>query len=74
MVAENKIFIPTTTKEIIALNATNGTKIWSQNTKGVPARRGLIYLAKKGNYDAQRYIWNELILNISIQNISRDIQ
>jgi len=31
-------------------------------------------LAKKGNYDAQRYIWNELILNISIQNISRDIQ
>ena len=30
-------------------------------------------LAKRGNYDAQRYIWNELILNISIQNINRDM-
>lgn len=29
--------------------------------------------AKKGNYDAQRYIWNELILNLSIQNINRDL-
>ena len=31
-------------------------------------------LAQKGNYDAQRYIWNELILNISIQNIFRENQ
>jgi len=29
-------------------------------------------LAKAGNYDAQRYVWNELILNLSIQNINRD--
>ena len=30
--------------------------------------------AKKGNFDAQKYVWNELILNLSIQNIcSRSI-
>ena len=26
-------------------------------------------LARKGDIDSQKYIWNELILNVSIQNI-----
>ena len=30
-------------------------------------------LAKKGNLDAQKYVWNELILNLSIQNINKKI-
>ena len=29
--------------------------------------------AKKGDIDAQKYIWNELILNLSIQN-TKDVQ
>tara|TARA_B110000196_G_C20862959_1_gene528241 strand:- start:375 stop:746 length:372 start_codon:yes stop_codon:yes gene_type:complete len=26
-------------------------------------------LAKKGDFNAQKYIWNEIVLNLSIQNI-----
>ena len=28
-------------------------------------------LAKKGDLDAQKYIWNELVLNLSIQNLNK---
>ena len=43
VIAENKIFTPTTNRQVIALNAKNGKKIWEHNVKGTPARRGIIY-------------------------------
>ena len=47
--AENKIFIPTTSNQIVALNYKNGKKLWKIDINGTPARRGLIYWSGKDN-------------------------
>ena len=42
--ADGKVFIPSTKKHIVALNAYNGQELWKYETKQlVPARRGLIF-------------------------------
>jgi quinoprotein glucose dehydrogenase len=55
VIAENKIFIPTTGYKVIALDAKNGTKIWEHNVKGTPARRGIIYWPGNKNNDSRIY-------------------
>ncbi len=46
IVAENKIYMPSTSKKIVSIDGINGKKIWEHKTKGTPARRGLVYLKK----------------------------
>ena len=53
VIAENKIFLPTTSYQVIALNAKDGKKIWEHNVKGTPARRGIIYWPGNGNYESR---------------------
>jgi len=43
IIAEEKIFLPTTGNTIIALDYKNGKKIWEYNIKATPARRGMVY-------------------------------
>ncbi len=43
IIAENKIFLPSTGHKIVSLNAENGKKIWEYKIDSTPARRGLIY-------------------------------
>ena len=49
IIAEKKIFLPTTSNKIIALNSENGKKIWEHVVNGTPARRGLIYWSNSNN-------------------------
>lgn len=55
VIAENKIFIPTTGFQVIALSANDGKKIWEHNVKGTPARRGLIYWSGNNNHESRIY-------------------
>ncbi len=41
--ADNKIIMPSTGNTIIAVNPSNGKKLWEFDTDSKPARRGLIY-------------------------------
>jgi len=50
IIAEDKIYLPTTGKEVVALNAVTGEESWRIKTKGTPARRGLVYWTN-GNLD-----------------------
>ena len=59
VIAENKIYTPSTSKKIIAINAINGKKIWEYKTKGTPARRGLVYLKKTKNNGSRIYFCAE---------------
>ena len=43
IVADGIIYMPSTTKSIIAINAIDGKKIWEHQTIAKPALRGLIY-------------------------------
>ena len=43
IIAENKIYLPTTGNKIIAIDSKNGKKVWEVDALGTPARRGLIY-------------------------------
>ena len=45
--AKGLIYMPSTKKSIIAINAINGKKVWEQQTTTKPALRGLIYNDKK---------------------------
>ena len=45
--AKGLIFMPSTKKSIIAINAINGKKVWEQQTTTKPALRGLIYNNEK---------------------------
>jgi glucose dehydrogenase len=45
--ADGLIFMPSTTKSIVAINAMNGKKIWEEKTITKPAVRGLIYKDEK---------------------------
>jgi glucose dehydrogenase len=48
--ADGKVFIPSTKKHVVALNAYNGQELWKYETKQlVPARRGLIFYKDKNN-------------------------
>jgi len=55
IIAEDKIFLPTTGHKVVALNAKNGKKIWSHEVKGTPARRGLVYWYGNDDYDSRIY-------------------
>ena len=44
IVAENKIIIPASNKEIICLNAKSGELLWKFKLKDGPPRRGMVYL------------------------------
>jgi len=44
IIAEKKIYIPSTSKKIVSIDAVSGQKIWEYKTEGTPARRGLVYL------------------------------
>jgi len=59
IIAEGKIFTPTTKNKIIAINAKDGNKIWEHETNGVPARRGLIYWQGKNNLNSRIYFCAE---------------
>ena len=41
--ADNKIIMPSTGNSVLAIEPSNGKKIWEFNTDSKPARRGLIY-------------------------------
>ncbi len=43
VVAEGKIFLPTTGNKIISIDSTNGKKIWEYMADATPARRGLVF-------------------------------
>ena len=45
--AEGLIFMPSTSKSIVAINAINGKKVWEHQTVTKPALRGLIYKNEK---------------------------
>ena len=59
IIAEDKIFTPTTRNKIIALNAKIGNKLWEYKTSGVPARRGLIYWPGENNFESRIYFCAE---------------
>ena len=42
--ADNKIIMPSTGNSIVAVDPSNGKKIWEFNTDSKPARRGLVYV------------------------------
>ena len=46
VIAEGKIFLPTTGNKIISINAVNGKKIWEYKVDATPARRGLVFWSK----------------------------
>ena len=43
IIAEGKIFLPTTGNKIISIDAINGKKIWEYIVDSTPARRGLVF-------------------------------
>ena len=43
VIAEGKIFLPTTGNKIVSIDATNGKKIWEYIVDSTPARRGLVF-------------------------------
>ena len=47
VIAEGKIFLPTTKNKVISIDAISGKKIWEFKTNATPARRGLIFWKKK---------------------------
>ncbi len=47
VIADGKIFIPTTGNSIVSIDAVNGRKIWEYIVNSTPARRGLIYWSEK---------------------------
>ena len=42
--ADNKIIMPSTGNSIVAIDPSNGKKVWEFNTDSKPARRGLVYI------------------------------
>jgi len=69
VIAENKIFLPTTSYQVIALNAKDGKKIWEHNVKGTPARRGIIYWPGNGNYESRIYFCVEKeLISLNAEN------
>ena len=43
VIANGKIFTPTTGNKVISINATTGEKIWEYQTDSTPARRGILF-------------------------------
>ena len=59
IIAENKIYLPTTGKEVVAINAITGKESWKVKTKGTPARRGLVYWSKNNLDNSKIYFCAE---------------
>ncbi len=55
IMAEKKIFIPTSGKKIIAIDAKNGKLIWEFTCNGTPPRRGLVYFEDKNKTNSKLY-------------------
>jgi quinoprotein glucose dehydrogenase len=68
IIAENKIFLPTSSNEVIALDAKSGKKVWQQKVKGTPARRGMVFWSGKNNENSRIYFCVEKEL-LSLQAI-----
>ena len=69
IIAENKIFLPSTGHKIVSLNAENGKKIWEYKIDSTPARRGLIY--NKNENDDNSYIYfcaNRQLVSLNTKN------
>ena len=47
VIANGKIFTPTTGNKVISINATTGKKIWEYQTDSTPARRGILFWSFK---------------------------
>tara|TARA_Y100000591_G_scaffold312043_1_gene316107 strand:+ start:3393 stop:5438 length:2046 start_codon:yes stop_codon:yes gene_type:complete len=67
IVAEEKIFIPSSNKKIIALNALNGKFLWEFKLKNTSPRRGMVFLKENNNSSRLLFSsYNQLIsLNAS---------
>ena len=65
IIAENKIFLPTTINKIVALNSETGEKIWEKNVKGTPARRGMIYWKNSNNLSRIYFCAEKQLISIS---------
>jgi len=68
IVAENKIFLPTTGNKIIALNPENGKKIWERKINGMPARRGLVYWNSNNNESRLFFCAKSQLISINSKN------
>ncbi len=53
IVAENKIYIPSSNKKIITLDAKTGKKIWELKLDDYAPRRGMLYVAKNKNHSSK---------------------
>ena len=68
IIAENKIFLPTTSNKVVALNSQNGEKIWEINVDGTPARRGLIYWKNLNNKPRIFFCAEKQLLSVNAEN------
>jgi len=67
--ADGKVFIPSTKKHVVALNAYNGEELWKYETKQlVPARRGLIFYKDKNNKSQIIFCNGRYLTNILADN------
>ena len=67
--ADGKVFIPSTKKHVVALNAYNGQELWKYETKQlVPARRGLIFYKDKNNKSQIFFCNGRYLTNIFADN------
>ena len=60
VIAEGKIFLPTTGNKIVSIDATNGKKIWEYEVDSTPARRGLVFSSNNNKsriyFCAEKYL------------------
>ena len=69
IIAENRIYTPSTSKAVLSIDAVSGKKIWEYKTKGTPARRGLVYLKKTKTNQSRIYFCAEKeLISISPQS------
>ena len=59
IIAENRIYLPSTGDKIIAIDSEKGNKIWEHKVDGVPARRGLVYWSGNNNVKSRIYFCAE---------------
>lgn len=73
IIADNKIFLPTTGNKIISIDAISGEKIWEYNVNFTPARRGMIFWSN--NNKSKIYFCAEknlISLNAESGNLIKD--
>ncbi len=68
IIAEKKIFLPTTNNKIIAIDYKNGKKIWEYDVKATPARRGMVYWPNKKLGSRIYFCGEKQLISISPKN------